>query len=489
MILAKNTDGTFKNTVILPFFENEVVLSKAPAWGADVVAAAVAEKRFTASKNEVLTLNVFNSGSLSNIILVGLGARSGSNREIFMAYCEGFKTALALKAKEVTVVLENIKDLAANEALYIKLCEAPILAAYSFSAYRTGEGKPAYSTVEFMAGDECFERILAEGKAVAESTVLARDLVNHPSCYMTPEQMAKEAQKIADETGIELEIFEENAIKEMKMESFWAVAKGAPSTPPKLIVLRYRGAAGDKPTIGLVGKGIMFDSGGYSLKSNEGMFTMNGDMGGAAAVFGAIRTAALMKLPVNAVAVVAACENKIGDNAQVPGDVIGSMNGKTIEVLNTDAEGRLALADAVTYAIRKEKCDKIVDIATLTGAAKMAVGNRSAAALTNDDEFYALLKTASKNSCEKVWQLDLDKELLAHLTNGIADIKNTVPGASFGGGTITGGLFIGEFVEGKPWIHVDCAPVNMTRENLSYAPNGATGYGAALLYYFLKLVK
>lgn len=489
MILAKNTDGSFKNTVILPFFENEIAPAKLPAWAADVVAAAIAEERFKAAKNEVLTLNCINGGKIANVILVGLGARTGSNREIFMAYCEGFKTALALKATEVTVVLENLKNLAQNEALYIKMCEAPILVAYNFAAYRTGEAKPAYTTVEFVTDDAGFEKILAEGKTVAESTVLARDLVNHPSCYMTPAQMAEEAKKIADETGIELEIFEEKAIKDMKMESFWAVAKGAPSTPPKLIVLRYRGAGSDKPTIGLVGKGIMFDSGGYSLKNNDGMMTMNGDMGGAAAVFGAIRTAALMKLPVNAVAVVAACENKIGDNAQVPGDIIGSMNGKTIAVLNTDAEGRLALADAITYAIRKENCDKIVDIATLTGAAKMAVGNRSAATLTNDDDFYALLKTASQNSCEKVWQLDLDKELLAHLTSGMADIKNSVPGSSFGGGTITGGLFISEFVEGKPWIHVDCAPVNMTSENLSYAPNGATGYGAALLYNFLKLVK
>lgn len=269
------------------------------------------------------------------------------------------------------------------------------------------------------------------------------------------------------------------------MESFLAVARGAKNTPPVLIVMRYL-QGGDAPIIGYVGKGIVYDSGGYSLKSNANMKNMFDDMGGAAAVIGAMSAIANQKLPVNVVGVIAACENKLSYDSYTPGDIIGSMAGKSIEVTNTDAEGRLTLADAITYAIRKERCDILVDIATLTGAAKAAVGKYSSAVITNDDVLYAALRHAAYCSSEKVWRLDADEEMRVCLNSSVADIKNASGATTDGGGCILAGLFLQEFTEKKPWLHIDMAGVNFRAEPPAFSASGATGYGAALLFYLAR---
>ena len=191
---------------------------------------------------------------------------------------------------------------------------------------------------------------------------------------------------------------------------------------------------------------------------------------------------------MNVIAVVAACENRVSGDAYVPGDILFSMNGKTIEMLNADAEGRLTLADAITYAIRKEGAGAIIDIATLTGAAKGAVGGRSAAVLSNDDELYEEVLEASRISCEKIWRLPADKELFPVLQSEVADIKNSNPGNTMGGGTIVAGLFLQEFVESHPWVHVDMAPVNWAADGNAYCIHGATGYGVSLLYETVKII-
>jgi leucyl aminopeptidase len=228
----------------------------------------------------------------------------------------------------------------------------------------------------------------------------------------------------------------------------------------------------------------MFDSGDYSIKSK--MHTMHDDMGGAAAVIGAIRAIALMELEADVVAVIPACKNMISGNAFVPGDVLRTKAGRTIEVLSTDAEGRLILADALTYAIHEEKADEIVDIATLTGAAKRAVGNKCAAVMANHEELYGLLEKASLRSCEKIWRLDLDGELGPALSSSVADFKSSNPDNPAGGGAILAGLFLQKFVEKKPWAHIDMAPVNWLTEENAYCRKGATGYGVSLLYQFVK---
>ena len=204
---------------------------------------------------------------------------------------------------------------------------------------------------------------------------------------------------------------------------------------------------GDSPRIGLVGKGIVYDSGGYSIKTTPGMKNMFDDMGGAAAVIGAMTAVADQKLKANVIGVIAACENKIAADAYVPGDIIGSMSGKTIEVISADAEGRLTLADAVTYIQRKESCRFVADIATLTGSAKTAVGKYSAAVLTNNEELYTSAREASRLSAEKIWLLDNDREMLPCIKTPVADLKNAGNATMDGGGCMLGGMFVGEFIE------------------------------------------
>ena len=250
------------------------------------------------------------------------------------------------------------------------------------------------------------------------------------------------------------------------------------------IVLRYKGNP-SKPEeiLGLVGKGLTFDTGGYSIKPTSGMLTMKSDMGGAAAVIGAIASIAERKLEINVTAVVAACENVISDRSYKPGDIIGSMAGKTIEILNTDAEGRLTLADAAYYVVEKEKATKLVDIATLTGAVLHALGENVAGVVTNNQSFYSKLEKASEASGERIWQLPAYNDFKELYKSDVADLANT------GGrlaGTITAGLFIGEFVQGKPWLHIDIAGTSWKDSAKDYFSKGGTGAGVNILYQLAK---
>jgi leucyl aminopeptidase len=251
--------------------------------------------------------------------------------------------------------------------------------------------------------------------------------------------------------------------------------------------MRYFGDTSNKDSIlGLVGKGLTYDSGGYSLKPTDSMVNMKNDMGGSAAVIGAMCAVSAMKLKVNVVAVVATCENMISGAAYKPGDIIGSMAGKTIEIMNTDAEGRLTLADAVHYIIEKEKASRIIDIATLTGAALVGLGTTTTAVITNNDEFYSELKNASDISGEKVWQLPSSDEYKKLIKSDVADLKNT--GGRWAG-TITAGLFIGEFVKNKPWLHLDIAGTAWSDADKDYITKGGTGVGVRTLYYMAKNIE
>ena len=267
------------------------------------------------------------------------------------------------------------------------------------------------------------------------------------------------------------------------MHAFLEVARGS-ENPPRLIVMKYNGDSENKEDIiGLVGKGLTYDSGGLSIKSTAGMVTMKSDMGGAAAVIGAMSAITKLKAKANVVAVVATCENMISGKCYRPGDIINSMGGKTIEVLNTDAEGRLTLIDAVNYIIEKEHATKVVDIATLTGAVISALGITATGVVANNDFFYNRLEQASKICDEKVWRLPAFDEYKELIKSDIADLKN------IGGpkaGTITAGLFIGEFVGEKPWLHLDIAGTSWSEKDSSYESKGGTGCGARLLYHLIK---
>lgn len=320
---------------------------------------------------------------------------------------------------------------------------------------------------------------LAEAIRLVKSVELARDMVNAPDNYLYPETMAAQMRELAEKAGLDVDILDEERIKSEKMEAFLAVGGGCEKAP-RLVVIRYNGAPESSERLALVGKGINYDTGGYSLKTASSLPGARGDMAGAAAVFGCMLALADSGFRINVTAVIPAAENRLRADGFVPGDVIGSMNGKTIQVINTDAEGRLILADAVTYAIRKEKATRVADIATLTGAVVRALGFTVAGTLCDDDELYESFESAAEAACEKYWRFPIFPEYEEMIKSDWADIKNS---AGENCGTIAGGLFIREFAEGLPWLHIDIAGSAWTDPPIwEFQSKGATGAGLTTLY-------
>jgi leucyl aminopeptidase len=323
-------------------------------------------------------------------------------------------------------------------------------------------------------------RPIVQGEVVAESTNFARNLGNSPALDMTPQILAKFAREIHAKHKIGVNVMGEKEIKVEKMNAFLSVAKGSVE-PPVFIHLHYKPARKAKAKVALIGKGITFDSGGISIKPARGMEQMKDDMAGAAAVLAVMKAVATLKPQVEIDAYVPACENMPAGNATKPGDVIKARNGKTIEVISTDAEGRMILADALSYAADK-KPDYMIDLATLTGACVYAVGEKYAAVLGNDDRLIQKLKKSGERAGEPVWQLPLEHEYKKGLTKGIADLRNI---GSSKADTINGALFLEEFVNETKWAHIDIASTSWTDEDLPYAPRGCTGAGVRILIDFL----
>lgn len=309
-----------------------------------------------------------------------------------------------------------------------------------------------------------------------EAVAFARTLVNEPANTLTPSELAYRAEKFSLENGVEVEILEQKEIEKLKMEAYLAVAKGS-DEKPKLIVMRYMNNPNSDEVVALVGKGMTYDSGGYAIKPAGGMVTMHTDMGGSAAVIGAINLLAKREAKVNAIAIVPATENMISGHAYRNGDIISSMSGKSIEVVNTDAEGRLTLADAIWYAHDIEKATRIVDIATLTGAVIAALGEEITGVVSDDELFYNKLEKASKISGDKIWRLPCDNDLAKKNHSKRADIKNS---GGRGAGTTTAALFLREFANNVPWTHLDIAGTAY-KSATEFDPEGATGVGVELL--------
>ena len=315
---------------------------------------------------------------------------------------------------------------------------------------------------------------------MAEAANLARDMVNEPANYMTPTIMAEQAKGIAENHGMEIELLEREQMKELGMGAILGVAQGS-QQPPKFIVLKYHGKNSKTIDIALVGKGITFDSGGISLKPSADMGDMKGDMAGGASVIAAMSAIAQFKPKVNVIAIVAATENLPSGTALKPADVLTAMNGKTIEVENTDAEGRLTLADALGYA-NKQGAKHIIDIATLTGACVVALGDVATGAFTNNQELLDKVIAAGHEAGDKMWQMPMFDEYKAQNKSDVADLKNT------GGkkaGAITAALFVGEFAGQTPWVHLDIAGTSLLDTPKGYYIKGATGVPTRTL---IKLV-
>ncbi len=329
---------------------------------------------------------------------------------------------------------------------------------------------------------KALEAALQQGRNIGESQNFARELVNEPSNKLTPTVLGERARKMAQEVGLGCEVMGTADIKRLKMGAFWSVAQGS-DEPPTLIVLKYDPKeAPAKPHIGLVGKGITFDTGGISIKPADGMEKMKYDMAGGATMIGAMRAIALLKPKVKVTAIVCATENMPSGKAQKPGDVQFAMSGKSIEIINTDAEGRLVLADGLCYA-RELGCTHLVDAATLTGACMVALGMVNAGVFANNDEIYERFQHALHQAGEKMWRLPLDDEYREQIRSNIADIMNT--GGRYGG-AVTAAMFLKEFVEDKPWIHLDIAGTAWMDENKPFIAKGPSGIAVRSLVEFVR---
>jgi leucyl aminopeptidase len=326
------------------------------------------------------------------------------------------------------------------------------------------------------------EKAANEAQVIGDSQNFTRDLVNEPSNRMTPTILGERAKKMCEEVGLHCEVYGADKIKELKMGAFWSVAQGS-DEPPALIVMKYEpSGAPQKPVLGLVGKGITFDTGGISIKPADGMEKMKYDMAGGATMIGAMRAIALLKPKVKVIGIVCATENMPSGKAQKPGDVQIAMSGKSIEIINTDAEGRLVLADGLFYA-RQLGCTHLVDAATLTGAVVVALGYTNAGIFSNDDAMYERFHKANEEAGEKMWRLPVDDEYKENIKSSIADIVNS--GGRWGG-AINAAMFLKEFAEDTPWIHLDIAGTAWMEDQKPWIAKGPSGIALRSLVEFVK---
>jgi leucyl aminopeptidase len=373
--------------------------------------------------------------------------------------------------------------IAADEAVRA-IVEGAHVGNFDPDYYRSDRKDQKIDNLTIVAnGDKgALEKAASESQVIGESQNFTRDLVNEPSNLMTPTILAERAKKMCSEVGLKCEVFGADKIKEMKMGAFWSVAQGS-DEPPALIVMKYEPAgAPEKPVLGLVGKGITFDTGGISIKPADGMEKMKYDMAGGATMIGAMRAIALLKPKVKVIGIVCATENMPSGKAQKPGDVQIAMSGKSIEIINTDAEGRLVLADGLHYA-KQLGCTHLVDAATLTGAVVVALGFNNAGIFANDDEMYNRLHTANDKAGEKMWRLPLDDEYKEQIRSSIADIMNT--GGRWGG-AITAAMFLKEFAEDTPWIHLDIAGTAWMEDQKPWIAKGPSGIALRSLVEFVR---
>ncbi len=404
------------------------------------------------------------------------------------------ETGRLLRQKKVTEIstaaigadVNNISLESAAQAI----SEGALLGLYSFRKYLTKENEQGeINKLTIMCDDvnrtSDIERGINRGRILAEAANLARDLSNEPANYMTPTRMAEITRELAGSHGLEVSVLDREQMQELKMGALLGVAQGS-LQPPKLIVLHYKGGDNETAPVALVGKGITFDSGGISIKPSQGMDEMKTDMAGAASVIAAIIALAQLKPKINVIALAPCTENLPGGNALKPGDILTAMNGKTIEVLNTDAEGRLILADALCYA-GKLGAGQIIDVATLTGACKAALGDLYSGALGNNQELMNRVLAAGEECGELAWQMPMPEQYKEKIKSDVADIKNV---GNRWAGTITAALFLAEFVGDTPWVHLDIAGTNTSEKDKGYLVKGSTGIPArTLINLVLNMVK
>lgn len=485
--------------LVLPLFESDLAqkkdvpdaLVRADRKMRGLLSKASREEGFRAKADQLFLLHTHGKLAAQRIALVGLGPRAKFDAEVLRLSCgRAVKTANKLRAKSCAVMLPVVREL---DACVKAVVEGLELGAYRFDRYRTTnrEEKSAPRVERALlllpAGqkkDEALEAALSLGRAVADATNWARDLVNEPAGVMTPTRLAEEAKSAAQEAGLSIEVLGRKEIEKLKMGLFLGVTQGS-AQEPKLIHVWYTpkdAAAAKRPPLALVGKAITFDSGGLSLKTAEGMVDMKTDMAGAAAVLGAMRVVGQLEPPFPVHAFMGACENMPSGTAYRPGDVLVSRVGKTVEITNTDAEGRLVLGDMLAYA-NELKPAAMIDLATLTGACMIALGHYIAGAFGEDDQLVWSVLEAGKRAGEEIWRMPLSDLQKDALKSEVADMKNS---GERWGAAINAAIFLKEFVGNTPWVHLDIAGPSQSPKERGYFSKGATGVGVRTLVELIR---
>jgi len=440
---------------------------------AKVTATLLGSGEFAAGSCETALLHAPSGFKAARILLVGLG--KPTTTEVRKAAGAAVRFAKPRKLRELSIVIpsfEGLDPVAATRALV----EGAYIGDFDPDTYRSDRKDQSIEELNVVldskASQAAVEAALREGVILGEAQNFTRTLVNEPGNVMTPTVLGQKAAEMCLEYGLTCEVYGADKLKELKMGAFWGVTKGS-EEPPALIVMKYEPAkAPASPVLGLVGKGITFDTGGISIKPADGMEKMKYDMAGGAAMIGAMQAIAQLKPSVRVISVVCAAENMPSGTAMKPGDVQIAMSGKSIEIINTDAEGRLVLADGLAYA-RQLGATHLIDAATLTGACVVALGMVNAGSFSNDDETYQHFTDALKISGERFWRLPVEDDYREMIKSSIADIMNT--GGSRYGGAITAAMFLKEFVEDTPWIHLDIAGVAWTEEQKPWMAKGPSG--------------
>ncbi len=444
---------------------------------------------FTGKQNQVLPIYRHNGAAAKRVLLVGLGKKEEFELESVRnasGKVAQYVRELGLKSYVTGVFGEKSTFKVAD--LVQAQVEGAQLALYSFQRFKSSqEKKNQVDSLEVYVEDQrdssVVERAIRVAEAVVEGVNLARDIANTPSADMTPSIIADLARKLAEEFSLKLTVLDRNDLEKLGMGGILAVSRGS-NEPPKMVVLEYNGGGGEKPVV-IVGKGVTFDSGGISIKPSEKMDEMKYDKSGAAAIIGAVKAAALLRLPVNLVAITPLTENLPSGTAFKPGDIVKHHNGKTSEIISTDAEGRLILADALSYASNYDP-KVLIDLATLTGACVVALGTQTSGLFTNNSELAKKISQSGESTGERVWELPLWKPYYDQIKSEFADIKNS---GGRNAGAITAAAFLANFVKQEtPWVHLDIAGTAWTQDSLSdksYITKGSTGVGVRLLAHFL----
>jgi leucyl aminopeptidase len=487
-IKSENIDQTKKKTSALCYFlfEKSTKLlgsTKLPSKLDDVIKDTIKE-----NKGKLCEISVFPTyGHIQakKIVIAGLGLKEKTTIDTLRIVSGKITQKIrSLGLTEFTIVFPHGAMLDFNLSVYA-IVEGAMLSMYSFDKYKKEKETNLPDLTILDSKIHKMKDVIYQAQIGCKGVIFARNIANLPPNDCPPIQLARFAKELASKSNLICKIFSKNELKKRKFGGISAVGKGS-KNEPKLIILEYFGNKGQKPIV-IVGKAVTFDTGGISLKPSEKMDEMKFDKCGGCTVLGIMKAVSELKLPVNVVGIIPSVENMPGGESYRPGDIIQLYNRKTVEILNTDAEGRLILADALSYGIKQYSPKAIIDFATLTGACIVALGNNVAGVVTNNSSFFEKIKQSSKNTSEEVWQLPLNDDYMEMIKSNVADIKNI--GIGRAAGTIIAAAFLANAIDDTPWVHIDIAGTAWTQEatkNKPYNPKGATGFGIRLVLDYLK---